>query len=158
MGPEKSGDLSKVPKPSVGRGRSGDQNCWFPLQGSMRNDAPVSDCCGLRHVNLPRSDGASSLLTAPCQDKTVPVLHDCFPGSPWLHINQWSQLTVWWYCIACTIQWSNKPNKWNMNSTVTKGKKKKKTRKGHFSLAILSVFRLSLGLCWIWSGWHSGMW
>lgn len=98
------------------------------------------------------------MLMASCQDKTVSVQHDCFLGSLWLHINWPSQLTVWWYCIAWTIQWSNKPNKWNMYSTLQRGKKDKRLGERQFSLAIVSASKLNSKFCWICLGLRNGMW
>lgn len=150
-----------VPKPSVRRDRSGNQNSSFPLQDSMKNDALMNGCLVVLEKQI-FLGVMSLLLIASCQDKTVSVQHEDFPRSLWLHINWSSPLTVWCYWLACTIQWSNKPNKWNMNSTVTKGgKKKQKTNKNlgerqslSLSLVTGSVFKL----CWIWLGWHCGMW
>lgn len=95
---------------------------------------------------------------ASCQDKAVSVQPDCFLGSLWLHINWPSQLTVWWYCIAWTIQWSNKPNKWNMYSMLQREKQTSAWEKGSFLWPLSQPLNWTLYPCWICLGIHNGMW
>lgn len=158
MGLERFSDLSMVPKPSVWRGRSGNQNSWFPLQGSMKNDALMNDCVVVleKQIFLGVMELiANGLLSGQNCFRATWLLPRISLVAHKLIVSTHSLVIL----IACTIQWSNKPDKWNMHSTVTKGKKRTRTwEKGSLSLITVSIFKLSLDLCWNWLGRIRGMW
>ena len=159
MGPKRFSDLSKVPKPSEKRQKWKSGFLIFTPGSYEKWCSSEQLCCGLRTASLPGGWG-SSVLMASCQDKIVSVQFDCFLGSHWLHISWPSQLIVWWYhCIECTIQWSNKPIKWNMYRALLQ--KEKRTRAWEENSFIRSLSRplnWTLYLCWIWLGLVNGMW
>lgn len=142
----------------MGKSRNGNQDSWFQLQVSIKNDTPKDNHVAVleRQIFLEVMELiANSLLSGQSCFSATWLLPRIFLVAHKLTVSTYSPVI-----LHCTIQWSNKPNKYNMHNTVAKGKKKWKItwEKGNFSLATVSAFKLSLDVCWTWLGLHSRRW